>query len=212
MSIEQQASPFLKLALKYRSVVKAGLEHGLTSKRRLDAEGNFRAVGRHELVVAAVCDTLGRAIGLDEATQDTLNTTALVHDVNKKFEYRPHEFTSEQSTALGEFIQSQDGDLMAATKEKFVDEHKDNIDALSLPQMLLYYADMIVSWDRITPFRDRIAESRARRPELSDEFFDTEIRFGESIQQRIFDRLPDKMKEKIGDPSQIPHYLIESLK
>lgn len=211
MEIERRISPFQAMAVKYRRVIWAGMDLGLTAHRHLDAERNFKTTPRHELVVATICDTLGRSIGLDSATQEQLNRTALVHDADKKFEYRPEEFTPQQKAVLERFMDSRERDLITATKEKFVEDHKDSIDTVSLPQMILYYADMIVAWDQITPFRERIAESRTRRTHLPSEFFDTELKFGEAIEQKLFDKLPDDIQQKIGEPSQIPNYLMRFL-
>jgi len=211
MEIERSVSPFFKIARKYFPLIKVGMELGLTANRHLDEKKNFRATPRHELVVATICDTLGRSLGLDSATQEQLNRTALVHDADKKLEIRPKEFIPQQTAVLERFMASRDRDLIAATKEQFVKDYKDKIDVISLPQMLLYYADMLVSWDQITTLKDRIAKSRSRRPELSDEFFDTELKFGKAVEQQIFDKLPEDMKQKIGEPSQMPNYLMSVL-
>lgn len=205
-------SPFIQLARRYPKPLDIVFDYGLTRGKYLNEKREFRTTPRHTLVVATICNTLGSLTGLETDKQEVLNVTAILHDADKRLELRPNEFTPEQKAELMQQIESHaDHDLLLVTKEEFVKDHKNNVDALPLSQMLLYYADMIVSWDKITPFRERIAESRTRRPELSDEFFDTELKFGAEIEERIFKMLPEEVRIKIETPDQIPIYLISTL-
>lgn len=206
------SSPFMKMARRYPKPLDIVFDSGLTRGKYLNEKKEFRTTPRHTLVVATICDTLGGLIKLPADKQEVLNVTAILHDADKRLELRPDEFTPEQKSELIQQIGSHaDHDLLLVTKEAFVNQNKDNVGNIPLSEMLLYYADMIVSWDKITPFRERIAESRTRRPDLPNEFFDTEIKFGSEVEERIFKMLPEEVRIKIETPDQIPNYLIDTL-
>jgi hypothetical protein len=215
MAVEQTATHsgyFFNIALKYREQVEAILREGKTIASLRDGEA-FMTVPYHCIIVASICDSLGKMTGLDGNTQENLNKTAILHDADKRLEIKPNEFSENEKAKLQEKLTTVglDKKLLPVTKEKFVEDNKNNVGNLSLPQMILYYADMLVSWRKIVPFKDRIEESASRRPDLPDEFFETELAFGKAIEKRIFDKLPDDIREQIKTPDQIPNFLVNKI-
>ncbi len=211
MSSESEyKSPFYSIALQYREQVGVILKEGKTS-RPLRNGSEFKTTPRHTVVVATICNELGSLIGLDQKTQNKLNITAVLHDADKRLEHRPKEFNGLEKLRLNWKMNGLhlDKDLLQATKEKFVERNQNNMDNLSLPQMILYYSDMIVSWDRIMKFDDRIAESIQRRPDLPEDFFAMEIKFGHEIERKIFNQLPTEVQKQIESPEMIPQFLID---
>ena len=201
-------TPYLDTMLKYREQMEVVLREGKTIASLRNGEA-FKMVPQHIKKVLTISDTLGHWVGLPENELVNLDKTAALHDADKRLEVRPDEFTEEEKLNLEKALTKAglDKELLKVTKEKFIDENYDKVDILTLPQMILYYADMLVSWNNIVNFEERIDESKTRRPELSESFFERELEFGKKIEARIFSALPEDIKTQIGKPEQIPDFL-----
>lgn len=201
-------TPHLDMMLRYREQIEVILREGKTIYSLRNGD-EFKSVPEHSKKVLTITDTLGKWIGLPCEEQEILNRTAALHDADKRLEKRPDEFTEVEKKNLEDALTRAglDRDLLNATKEKFVVANIDNIDSLTYSQMILYYADMIVSWNNIVSLEDRISESKGRRQDLPESFFETELKFGKNVENRIFNTLPEDIKTKIGKPEQMPYYL-----
>lgn len=201
-------TPHLDMMLRYREQIEVILREGKTIYSLRNGD-EFKSVPEHSKKVLTITDTLGKWIGLPCEEQETLNRTAALHDADKRLEKRPDEFTKVEKKNLEDALTRAglDRDLLNATKEKFVVANIDNIDSLTYSQMILYYADMIVCWDQIVPFEDRLNESISRRVNYPGVSYSKELEFGKNIEKRIFSLLPEKVKDKVGTPEKIPSFL-----
>jgi hypothetical protein len=209
--LPQTDTPYLDMELKYRPQMEVTLREGKTIASLRKGE-EFMIVPQHCKKVLTICNLLGTWVGLPNESQENLNKTAALHDDDKRLEYRPDEFSQEEKIKLEEssIKAGLDKELLSATKGKFIEENINNVDNLTFPQMILYYADMLVSWKNIVRFEDRMKESKGRNG-ISEEFFNMEVEFGKKVEKRIFEALPNVIKNEIGTPEQIPDFVKEVL-
>jgi len=207
---------FSGIAFSYRDALKIVLHDGKTGIRERGGKDvtEFKNVPRHVLVVATICNYLGKLCGLSKEELSVLTAAGILHDADKKIELNPESFTSQEISSFEERLRKFDKAfaISAVTKDNYLETSGAEVDRLTLSQRILYYADMIVSWDQIVTYDERVAELRGREDNrASDEHWRMEIPFGKEIEADIFRRLPSQIQEVIGHPAAIPEFLKEAL-
>lgn len=200
--LDNKRQYFFEKALKNRPAMKLMQEAGL-------AEKSWRNVLEHSFVVGVVAEKISELLKLNKSDSDRITNTAFVHDWDKYYEKYHNELSSQQNDLILKLLTDLNPDkkLLQTTNETFVERALPNYSTTPFLEKLMCYIDDIVAESEIVGLNDRLNETKKRRTDLKDEFWENELALGNKIEQEIFDKLPKDTQKKTGTPSGIPAFI-----
>jgi len=146
---------FVAFARRHKPEWAQFVDRGLLAPRH--TERSWRGVVRHQLLSAAMAETMGELLGLPPETIDSLTRHSLTHDIDKKDQ---NERMTREEIMAEEFEKG--GYLVRATGTNF--RGFDQWDTL---EYILRYVDSSVGdkegTAHILPWRERVADLRRRK-------------------------------------------------
>ncbi|OGG40271.1 hypothetical protein A3A21_02895 [Candidatus Jorgensenbacteria bacterium RIFCSPLOWO2_01_FULL_45_25b] len=140
--------------------------------------GEWGNVYQHCLTVAVVADILSRylVLGFEVVVQ------ALAHDVTKRLERRPQDFTAEEADVLRKFWEEIPENIRMATAPLIEEVATQE----TIEEMVLRWADMSTYEDQVVGHVARFKKARERWPDLSPTLH---MEYGEKMAGAICDAL-----------------------
>lgn len=174
----------------------------------------WRNVIEHQAVQLYGAKVLGDLLKLSYEDVKKLESIALVHDWEKRFNKHPEDFSSEEIDQIKVFVNKVDPDikLMSATGPSFLE--KVLYTGVSELELFQFYLDDITRGKEIVTFDERIDEVSVRRHDLDNDveltkrlngkkYWDLEREIGHEVEKVLFNRLVDN-GVNITSPNKIP--------
>ncbi|MBL7036447.1 hypothetical protein ISR94_01175 [Candidatus Microgenomates bacterium] len=189
---------------------------------KLSKKDKWRNVAEHCLVQVAVVDKLTDLLKLPTEDKNTLKNVAACHDWEKRLKIKPGNFNETEKSLAEKLLKSvkPDQKLMDATGPDFIEKALVKEDSTFM-ERLQFYVDDIVSDTGVVELEKRIDEVEEKRQDLNKDkaltarlggqYWDKERELGFMVEQEIFEKLPPEVQTQVGEPKNIPNYLLSQI-
>lgn len=189
---------------------------------KLSKKDKWRNVVEHCLVQVTVVDELTNLLKLPAEDKSVLRKVASCHDWKKRLNIKPNDFNEEEKALSEKLLKkvNPDSELMKATGPDFIEKALVKKESTFL-ERLQFYVDDIVKGTEVVGFQERIDEVEERRPDLNKDevltsrlggrYWDKERELGVIVEREIFNKMSPEVQIQIGEPENIPNYLLNQI-